>query len=224
MYKDSHGYFNPLINLAHIWYSKSFDLNQFIKEEQDDINIDFDTVQIEGNTVTLQENQILDLWWIVKWYAVDLARKQLDKKWYTDYIINAWWDIYCAGHTETGQKMLVGIDSPTTPDILIATVELHNTAIATSGNYKRKRTIDNTEYTHIVNPLTGENNREINSITLIADDCYIADAYATVCIAMWLEKALPFLKEKHIEWLIVCADGNIYQTDWMHRYNLQVLF
>jgi thiamine biosynthesis lipoprotein len=80
--------------------------------------------------------------------------------------------------------MLVGIDSPTTPDILIATVELHNTAIATSGNYKRKRTIDNTEYTHIVNPLTGENNREINSITLIADDCYIADAYATVCIAM----------------------------------------
>ena len=223
LHKDSYGYFNPLVNLAHIGYSKSFDLKQFIKEEQDDINIDFDKVQIKGNTVTLQENQMLDLGWIVKWFAVDLARKQLDKKGYTDYIINAWGDIYCAWYTESGQKILVGIDSPSIPNTLIATLELHNQAIATSGNYKRKRTINDQEYTHIINPLTWENNREINSITLIADDCYIADAYATVCIAMWLEKALDFLKEQHIEWLIICADGSIHHTEWIQQvYNLQV--
>ena len=223
LYEDTHWYFNPLVNLGHIGYSKSFDLKQFIKDEQDEINIDFDKVQIEGNTVTLDENQILDLGWIVKWFAVDLARKQLDKKGYTDYIINAWGDIYCAWYTETGQKILVGIDNPTIPWILLATLEIHNQAIATSGNYKRKRTIDDEEYTHIINPLTGENNREINSITLIADDCYIADAYATVCIAMWLEKALKFIKEEKIEGLIICADWNIYQTDWMMKYNVQIL-
>jgi len=96
--------------------------------------------------------------------------------------------------------------------MLFATVELENTAIATSGTYKRKWTIDNQEYTHIINPLSSTNNMEISSITLIAEHCYLADAYATACIAMGVEKSLDFLKKKKIDGMIICADKKIYTT------------
>lgn len=76
------------------------------------------------------------------------------------------------------------------------------------------------EYNHIINPITTENNNEIVSITLIADTCYLADAYATACIAMGLEKTLAFLKKKHLEGIIMCSNKKAYMTKWMEKYNV----
>ncbi|MEI8253017.1 MAG: FAD:protein FMN transferase [bacterium] len=84
----------------------------------------------------------------------------------------------------------MGIDSPFIKDLIFATLELENKAIATSGIYKRKWNINlgseigNKEYNHIINPISEINNNEIISITLISDNCYLVDAYATACIAM----------------------------------------
>jgi thiamine biosynthesis lipoprotein ApbE len=60
--------------------------------------------------------------------------------------------------------------------------------------------------------MTTENNNEIISITLIAETCYIADAYATACIAMGLKKTLEFLRKNHVEGLIMCTNKKIYAT------------
>jgi FAD:protein FMN transferase len=100
---------------------------------------------------------------------------------------------------------------------------LQDKAIATSGNYKRKRTIENQEYTHIINPLTSANNNEIISISLIANNCYLADAYATACIAMGLEKTLEFLKKQNIDGLIMCSDKKVYMTSGMKDYNIKYI-
>ncbi|MEI6773566.1 MAG: FAD:protein FMN transferase [bacterium] len=108
--------------------------------------------------------------------------------------------------------MVVGIDSPYTRDSIFATIEVENTAIATSGNYKRKRTIENQEYTHIINPINSSNNKEIISITLVGDNCYLVDAYATACIAMGLEKTLEFIKKSHLDGVIMCNDKKVYTT------------
>ena len=221
--QDTLWYFNPLVNLGQIGYAKSFDLKQFEKTNNMKVNLDFDTIEITGNTIQLRENQTLDLGGIVKWFAVDLARKYLNSKWYKNYIINAGGDIYTAGLSDQGKQIVVGIDSPFVKWNLTATITVQDKAVATSGTYKRKWTIDNQTYNHIVNPLTGENNNEITSITLIADDCYLADAYATVCIAMWLEKALAFLKAQKIEGIIICSDQKIYVTEWIATYNITIL-
>lgn len=222
IYADTNLYFNPLINLNQIGYSKSFDLNEFEKEKID-VNICFDKLDIRWNNIVLQENQTLDLWGIVKWYWVDLAKNYLDTKSYKNYIINAWWDIYVSWANEDWKKLLIWIENPFTKWELLATIELENKAIATSGNYRRKWTIENQEYNHIINPITWSNNNEITSITLISDFSYISDAYATACIAMWLGKTLEFLEQKNIDWLIVCADKNIYGVELMRKYNLKLI-
>ena len=224
LYADTDFYFNPLINVRQLGYSNDFHSKQFKKEDTKlHVNLQLEKVEIQRNSVSLYEGQNLDLGGIVKWYGVDKAKEYLDTTWYKNYIIDAWGDIYTAGKNETGGKIVVGIDSPYTKGNVFATIDVEDIAIATSGNYKRKRTIEDEEYNHIINPITSNNNNEIISITLIADTCYLADAYATACIAMGLEKTLEFLKKNHLEGVIMCSNKKVYTTQWMKTYNLKII-
>ena len=224
IYTDTDFYFNPLINLRQIGYSKNFHSKEFKKEDTHiQVNLALERIDIKWNKISLQEGQKLDLGGLVKWYGVDKAKEYLDKKWYKNYIIDAWGDIYTAWKNETDGKIIVGIDSPYTKGNIFATLELEDKAIATSGTYKRKWNIENHEYNHILNPITSSNNNEIISISLINDDCYLADAYATACIAMWLEKTLVFLQKKKIDGMIMCSNKKVYTTAGMKKYNIQFI-
>lgn len=264
IYSDTNGYFNPLINVSNLWYSEDFHSKKFEKTESE-VNLELENVEIKWKRITLQQWQNLDLGWIVKWYAVDKAREYLDNKGHENYIIDAWGDIYTAWSNEQWWKIIVGIDSPFISDNIFATIEVENTAIATSGTYKRKWKIEDqeyilnrqknqwnevflddwviptiwetestnkvkwlkisktVEYNHIINPMTAMNNNEIISITLIGDNCYLSDAYATACIAMWLGKTLDFLKKNHMDGVIVCTNQKTYITEWMKKYNVQFI-
>jgi thiamine biosynthesis lipoprotein len=61
--------------------------------------------------------------------------------------------------------------------------------------------------------MTETNNNEIISITLLSDDCYLGDAYATACIAMGIEKTLEFLKKHRIDGVIICSNKKTYITE-----------
>ncbi len=230
IYTDTNWYFNPLINLKQLWYSSDFYINNFKQEDTDtEVNLDFDKLEIIWNKVSLQPWQNLDLWGIVKWCAVDIAKEYLDNKWYKNYIVDAWGDIFTSWSNENWWKIIVGIDSPFIKDQIFATLELENKAIATSGIYKRKWNIDlgpnngNKEFNHIINPISWINNNEIISITLISDHCYLVDWYATACIAMWKQQTLNFLDKNNIDWIIICTDQTIHITDWMKKYNINTL-
>ncbi|MCX6824293.1 MAG: FAD:protein FMN transferase [candidate division SR1 bacterium] len=222
IYTDTDGYFNPLINVSNLGYSQNFHSKKF-KKKTSEVNLELEKVEVRGNTISLQQGQNLDLGGIVKGYGVDKAKEYLEKKGHKNYIIDAGGDIYTAGLNETGGKIVVGIDSPFIQDNIFATLEVENTAVATSGNYKRKWTIDDQVYTHIINPMNAGNNNEIISITLITENCYLGDAYATACIAMGKEKAVEFLKKHRIDGVIICTDKTTYITEGMKKYNLEVI-
>ncbi|HBB04520.1 TPA: hypothetical protein DCZ39_06625 [Patescibacteria group bacterium] len=66
IYTDTDSYFNPLINLSQIGYSKDFHSNEFIKQEAINVNLNLEKIEIKGNQITLQEGQNLDFGGIVK--------------------------------------------------------------------------------------------------------------------------------------------------------------
>ena len=165
----------------------------------------------------------MDLGGIVKWYWVDLVSDFLKEKWYSDFIINAWWDIYLYWNNSAWKTPVVWIDSPFNSNELFATLEIKDKSISTSGTYKRKWELSNEKYHHILTPETNTNNNEIISITLISDKCFISDSYATACIAMWIEKSLVFLQEKNIDWFLIWSDWNIYQTKNLSSYNIEII-
>lgn len=222
IYNDTNFYFNPLVNVSNIWYSSDFWKGIFVKNNEIS-DLDLDKISIIWNFVSLKENQNLDFWWIVKWYTVDLCTKYLKDKWYDDFIINAGWDIYLSWNNKYWNTPVVAIDSPFNRDEIFATLELKDKSISTSWTYKRKWYIENQNYHHIINPLSNTNNNEIISISIIHDKCYLADAYATTCIAMWIEKSMHFLKEKNVDWVIIWSDWNVYQTKWMWKYNFEII-
>ena len=222
IYNITKHYFNPLVNLKNIWYSQDF--WKWIFEKIDEkINLDLDKVSVIWNFLTLKENQNLDLGWIVKWYWVDLVSDFLKSKWYTDFIVNAWGDIYLYWNNSSWKTPVVWIDSPFNNNEIFATLEIKNKSISTSGTYKRKWELSNEKYHHILTPETNTNNNEIISITLVSDNCYISDSYATACIAMWIEKSHVFLQDQNIDWFLIWSDWNIYQTKNLTSYNLEII-
>ncbi len=221
-YRESAWFFNPLVNLKNIWYSSDF--WKWIFEKKQEINdLDLEKVWISWNNVTLQENQNLDLGWIVKWYTVDLVSKYLKEIWYSNFIVNAGWDISLFWVNASWTNPVVAIDNPFNADEIFSTLEIKDKAVSTSWTYKRKWSIDDENFHHILTPESNDNNNEIVSITLIADSCYVCDAYATACIAMGTEKSLDFLKKKNIDWVIIWSDGNMYSTKGMSNYNLEII-
>jgi thiamine biosynthesis lipoprotein ApbE len=67
IYTDTNFYFNPLINVRQLGYSKDFHSNEFKQEDAElQVNLDLETIEIQGNTVSLHEGQNLDLGGIVK--------------------------------------------------------------------------------------------------------------------------------------------------------------
>jgi thiamine biosynthesis lipoprotein len=222
VYLDTEKYFNPLINLRNIWYGTTFKKWIFKKEEIKQ-NLDLKKILVVWNFVTLTESHNLDLGWIVKGYWVDLVSSFLKEKGYENFIINAWWDIYLSWNNASGNTPVVSIDNPFNEKEIFATLDIKNKSLSTSGIYKRKWNIDWEDFHHILNPEQNNNNNEIISISLIADKCYIADSYATACIAMWIEKSLMFLQKQNIDWIIIWSDWSIYTTKWMSVYNLNII-
>jgi len=199
--KYADGYFNPLINLKSIWYTKDFKKKEF-KIENSYYNIDIANIAIDNeNNVFLWENTDIDLWGIAKWYAVDMIWAYLDNFKLNWYIVNAWWDILLKGYAENNETWTVWIENPFDKSLLW-TITTTNMSVVTSWYYKRNWKIKDKEYHHIINPKTKENEDSIISITLVWDKCNIINGLATSISAMWYEKWFNFCKKNIYQQLL----------------------
>jgi thiamine biosynthesis lipoprotein len=100
---------------------------------------------------------------------------------------------------------------------LQAIIKLSNKALATSGNYRKFYIEDGIKYSHEIDPKTGypAKNRVL-SASIIADDCATADALATACMVMGLEKSISFIENRgNIMGYLVYSDDKGNFLTWM---------
>ena len=122
---------------------------------------------------------------------------------YDDCLVDIGGEVRCEG-TKPGRKAWrVGIQIPTeTRDGLEEAdyiFEMTGRAVATSGNYRNYKEIYGQRYCHITDPRSGDSrSSNLLSVTVIADQCAVADAYATAFMVMGLDEAMKFL-ESHPE-------------------------
>ena len=217
--KKTNWYFNPLVDVSWIWYSNSFEENNFIKSERKS-DLDIENVLINWNVIMLWENQNLDFWWIGKWYAVTLASEFLRNFGYDDFFINAWWDIYAAGKNNDWNKWIIWIENPFDGKLL-ASVDISDESIATSWNYKRKWNIKGENFHHIMNPKSWKNNFDITSVTIISKNCTETDAYTKAAYNMDIRDSIKFIEENDLAWLIITSSGkSFYTKDFLEKFNV----
>ena len=115
-----------------------------------------------------------------------------------------------------GKPWQIGIQNPNGQQgSLLAVLSVENKAVITSGGYERYFEEDGNTYIHIMDKRTGmpaDNN--LASVTVIAENGAMADAYATALSVMGEEKAIAFQK-KHpqIQIILIRKDGTFYQSE-----------
>lgn len=156
--------------------------------------IGFDKIRIVGDTLKKEKAGVqLDFSAIAKGYAVDALGRLLETKGVKNYLVDIGGEIRARGLNPKGKVWKIGISLPTEGVSLNAiqtAITVTDRSIATSGNYRNFYEVDGVKYSHTINPKTGytERNRLL-SASVFADECMIADAYATAFMVLGVDSA-----------------------------------
>ena len=176
-------------------------------------------IQCEYGTIVKEDRRIkLDFNAIAKGKAVDDVAEFLVRNGYKNCLVDIGGEVRAEGTKPGGKTWRVGIQIPTdTKDGIVETdyiFEMTDKSVATSGNYRNYKEINGERYNHIADPRTGVcRSSNLLSVTVIANDCATADAYATAFMVMGRDEAMKFL-ESHPE----LAGHFVYYENGGYRY------
>ena len=162
------------------------------------------------------EGMRLDLGGIAKGYAIDRAIEAMKAGGAVGGMVDVGGDIRCFGQREDKtNQWLVGLQNPEVEGDLLLKLRLNDTAVATSGDYRRFVLIDGQRYSHIFDPAQSRSAQDLTSVTIIAPTAMQADILATAVSVMGKEKGLKLIESTpDTEAIIITADSekNIVKT------------
>jgi len=123
----------------------------------------------------------IDLSAIAKGYAVDRVVEGLESAEVSNLLMEVGGEIVARGKNPQGQDWRLGIETPSAEDRQVHyAVPLKDAAMATSGDYRQYYEQDGRRVSHLIDPRTGQPiEHKLASVTVIADRCSTADAWAT---------------------------------------------
>lgn len=222
LFSQTHGIFNPLVQVARFGYNKTFD--ELKNSDQENIpvddesqyDIDFSTtvIDLENSHVTLREGQKLDFGGFLKGYLAEKIAKKLmsDFPQTTGIIINLGGDIHTQGLDEHGNKFIFNIYNPILDNEDI-TIPLFNQSLATSGTYKRKWLRGGIETNHLLDASGAQNfDTDIVSASIIHESGAVAESYAKVFLALGNLNAIRLLNNKELSFITVDTQGEVIRN------------
>lgn len=124
----------------------------------------------------------LDLSAIAKGYAVDRVAEALGDAGFDHFMVEVGGEIVTRGHNKNDRPWRLAVERPA-PGLkrqLYRTIEVTDAALATSGDYRNRRTIEGETVSHTIDPRTGRPIRhDLASVSVLAERCSTADAWAT---------------------------------------------
>lgn len=202
-YKATDAAFDPTIGiLVNAWsFGPTGEVENLdsLKIESLMQSVGFNKVTMNGNRIVKQHPEtFLDFNAIAKGYAVDVVAAFLSDKGHNNFLVDIGGEISAKGfNTQSGNPWKIGIDDPNFDGTqsYSKVISLNDEAMATSGTYRKyKVDRDGNRYSHIIDTKTGYPSKtNLLSISVIAEDCMTADAYATAFKAMGIEKIKEFL-------------------------------
>ncbi|MCH2489512.1 MAG: FAD:protein FMN transferase [Flavobacteriales bacterium] len=232
VYKESSGYFDPTIGVLRNAYGFG-DVKPLERIDSPVLDslmryVGFQKVSITSEGTVKKEHPEIyfDFNAVAKGYGIDRIGAYLEAEGIENFLIELGGELLAKGQNIAKNKpWVVGIeavDSALDNRNYEATVPLVDRAMASSGNYRKFRidSITGKRFVHTINPLTGSAEKsDVTSATVLAPTCALADAYATACMALGLEKSKVLLASlPNIEAYLTYQDGEqsrVYQTPGM---------
>lgn len=135
----------------------------------------------------------IDLGGIAVGYALDRAGAILRQHGIDSALINHSGDILAIGTPPDASAWSIGIKDPQHPESIIATLQIKDEALSTSGNYENFVRCDTETIGHLFNPRTGRAATAMLSGTAIAPRAIEADALSTGLFVMGLDQSAQLL-------------------------------
>jgi thiamine biosynthesis lipoprotein len=159
--------------------------------------------------ITLQRPLLLDLGAVAKGLAIDTAARKLAR--FEDFAIDAGGDLYLAGRNVEGESWAIGIEDPRTDHHLVETLRVSNTAVCTSGDYRRRTDAGH----HIIDPRSGITAAALASVTVIAPSAMLADALGTAAFVLGPDDGLALLQRHGVQGLLLTPGLERFATAGM---------
>lgn len=193
--------------------------------------VGYEKLILDADDMTVEfavEDMKIDLGGIAKGYAIDKAVEAMQKCGAIGGMVDVGGDIRCFGAAPPGKNFwLIGLQDPgkikTGSELAeepLLVLKLTNSAVTTSGNYRRYASINGKKYSHIIDAQSGSSSEHLTSVTIIAPNAVDADALATAVTVMGAEKGVELIEslEKTEAILIPAETQKIIGTTGGQQY------
>ncbi len=154
----------------------------------------------------------LDFGGFGKEYAADRAAAVAMQLRVAHGLVDLGGDIRVIGPQPDGSPWRIGVRDPAQPQQAAASVDLHQGAIASSGDYERCMVVDGRRYSHLLDPRNGwPVPSPIRSVSVLAPQCLIAGTATTVAL-LHGAGAPDWLQALGLPWLTIDAQGHIERS------------
>lgn len=179
-------------------------------------DVGMEKVRLQGDFLGKEQSGImLDGCAIAKGFGVDVVADYLASEGIVNYMVEIGGEIRVAGINNKGIDWRLGIDKPIDDKAALNrelqdVLSLTNVGLATSGNYRNFYIKDGKKYAHTIDPKTGYPvQHSLLSASIVASECMVADAYATACMVMGVEKSMQVISSlPNIEGYFIYVDSN----------------
>ena len=199
----SDGYFDPTISPIVAAWGFSYKSGDSITPQLIDSLkqlVDYRKIRIENGMVIKENpNMKLDFNAIAQGYTSDLIASFLESRGIKNYLVDTGGEIMARGSKPNGQPWIVGIEKPAenwdSEQVVQTRITLRDKGLVTSGSTRKYTERNGRRYSHCIDPKTGypvEHN--VLSATVLAENSVWADALASICMVMGMEKSLPLIE------------------------------
>ncbi len=151
-----------------------------------------------------------DLSAIAKGFGVDKVSELLSGYGFKNYLVEIGGEVRTLGKNRFGKDWQIGISKPKQGFNIQEIINISGKSVATSGNYHNYFEVDGVRYSHMIDPRTGYPvTHFLSSVTVIHDQCMLADAYATTVTILGPEDGYRFALKMDIPaYMIIVEEDN----------------
>lgn len=176
-------------------------------------NVDHSQVHLNGETVTIPNNVSVDLGGIAKGFTSNRIMEIFSEHGVTSGVISLGGNVQTLGTKPDGSLWRVGIQDPENADQLLATLEIADQAVITSGAYQRFFEKDGVTYHHIIDPRTGyPADSGLTSVSIVSEDGTLADGLSTALFIMGRDAAIDYWRAHREAFDVVLVEENGHIT------------
>jgi len=156
----------------------------------------------------------LDLCGIAKGFGVDELARVLREHRIGSWLVGIDGEMRASGSKPDGSPWAIALEAPDYErHAAMGVIELTDSAIATSGDYRHWADVDGQRISHTMDPRTGAPLRAaVASVTVMAPTCAEADAYATALMVLGAEAGKDYAQRRGLDALFVVRDGDTLRT------------